>query len=175
MKSKNGTYLYLIEYYDNVAKSNRRQTYTLIVKNPKKAVKIGINITEPFDVWYQKNKATLKWYSPPDPNTSFLHFGEALNNDLQALDSLDYSAIAAANSMQPEKASSQIASWSRSEVKQAYIEAKQRVEKKTIPIKVSATFSETGLLTLKFNNPVSFPSYLVKEAISPDGRKMAQS
>jgi len=93
-----------------------------------------------------------------------------MNTDLKALDSLDQSAIAAANNAQPLKAMSKIASWSLSEVKQAYFEAKERVGKKTVPIKVSATFSETGLLTLKFNNPVSFPSYLVKEAISPDGR-----
>jgi len=52
MRSKNGTYLYLVEYYDNVAKSTYWQTYTLVVKNPKAQVKTAISITEPFDVWY---------------------------------------------------------------------------------------------------------------------------
>ena len=70
---------------------------------------------------------------------------------------------------------SEIKSWSRREIEQAFVEAYQRAEKKTVPIKVTATFSEVGLLTLTFNNPVSFPSYLIQEAMASKNRQMTQS
>lgn len=58
-----------------------------------------------------------------------------------------------------------IAGWSVEALKQAYVEARARHQKKFEPIKVKADFNEFGLLTITFSSSVIWPSYLIEEAL----------
>ena len=52
--------------------------------------------------------------------------------------------------------------WSKEDLETAYKEARERLNRPRDPITVKASFNNVGLLTISFNRPVIFPSYLLK-------------
>ena len=72
------------------------------------------------------------------------------------------------NSKDSLKIKAKIASWSLDTIKGAITEARARLEKKAKSILVQTSFNEFGLLKISFSSPLSFPSYLIKEALGED-------
>ena len=154
----NGTYIYKIDLTTLATGQSTRSTLTLTMTLAS-TTKVGINITMPFDLWYQLNKATIPWYSPPTADSSTSSTA-SLVDALISSDSLE-------NLIETygEETKDELAAWTDEDFATAYAEARQRVSKPSVPITVAAKMDQFGLLTINFNNAVSFPSYLLKNAL----------
>ena len=150
----NGTFIYYVELTNSATSTKTRNTYTIVMSQAF-VNSVGINITLPFDIWYQLNKNSIPWYMPPRKVTSIKQtsaaaghvYSEYLSSLAPYLDKKTVNAL--------EK-------WTDSEIAEAYKESLERINSPTIPIGIDASLSSMGLLTIKFSSSVSFPSYLLR-------------
>ena len=150
-KVANATYLYFVEFIHNKSKTPIQQTITLAVRvpyQPPSATK-SVAITGPFDEWLKRNKDKIPWYSPPPKSQQVQSILIDPVETLTELSSLEVDELVGNVDSGVKDI---IAGWSVEAIKQAYVEARARHQKKVEPIKVKADFNEFGLLTITFSS-----------------------
>jgi folate-binding Fe-S cluster repair protein YgfZ len=131
-----------------------------VVKNSSKSASVDVKINMPFDDWLVQNQGKLPWYSPPTKESK-----NKVVTKLQieaVLNSVSTEELLAEALQEAGGNANKLAEWTRDEIKEAYSEARERLEKKTVPVKVKVDFNKEGVLTISFSDPVSFPSYLMR-------------
>lgn len=157
----NGTYIYEIEKKTLSTGSITRATLTIIMSLAKLSSATSlINIDKPFEVWYELNKNKIPFYAPPTPTVKDLVTGENQSAISEILSTDELKHII---EVYGQEATNDLNTWSLEEILRAYEEARQRLTKPVIPISVKAKLDSVGLLAIKFNVPIAFPSYLIKE------------
>lgn len=156
----NGTYIYGTELTENSSGKTSRSSITIKMTlanlNPNTSL---INIDMPFDIWYELNKKIIPFYSPPAPAVVEDETDKSFSAISEVLSASEFKDLIEEFGQQ---ATSDLQSWSKEEVLAAYEEARTRMAQPMIPIRAKAEINSVGLLTISFNNPVSFPSYLLK-------------
>ena len=105
---------------------------------------VGINITLPFDIWYQLNKNSIPWYMP-QPNDMPIQQTSAAGGQVYS----EY--LSSFTSYLDKKIVNALAKWTDSEIAEAYKESLERINRPTPPISIDASLSSMGLLRIKFS------------------------
>jgi len=110
----------------------------------------------PFDLWVKVNKDNLPYYVPPLPEN------EESAENYEVSEIFEQETLTELVKDFGSDVISKLAQWTVDDLATAYEEARQRLTRARDPITVKANLSNVGLLTVRFNRPIIFPSYLTK-------------